>query len=208
MTVTRLNAKHRRIAARLLLATAVCLFALHLLFLLTKNAAHASEQRYLMQSLQQVLPPDFQWDNDLLASRQTLPDHTGEIHNTVYIACQNGQVRYQLLQIDSEKGYNGRITLLLAIDVQQQRISRLRPLFHRETPGLGDAIEPENSDWLQQFALPLATPARAMELRQDGGQIDAIAGATITSRAVANAIQAQLFSRKLSFRTDCQPKHL
>ncbi len=82
----------------------------------------------------------------------------------------------------------------------------LRPLFHLETPGLGDQIDTDKSDWLQQFILPLNTE-KTLRVDKDGGDIDAITGATITSRAVSNLLNRDIFNRDLSaFNTLCHAK--
>lgn len=183
----RLTPQHRQTAGRLLLAAAVCLFSIHALFLLTENAAIVGEKRHLTQALQQVLPSDATWDNDMLATQQLLGG------NMVYWACQDGQPRYRIVEISTKNGYNGLIKLLVSVHLEQRRIMRIHPLFHQETPGLGDNIEPKKSNWLQQFTQPLSTPQSSLTLRQDGGTIDSIAGATMTARAVTKAIATDGF---------------
>ena len=93
--------------------------------------------------------------------------------------------------VSAPQGYNGPIELLVGIR-PDATISAVRVLRHRETPGLGDAIEMEKSDWIQQFAeKSLGNPA-VWALEVDGGSFDAITGATVTPRAVVAAIAAVL----------------
>lgn len=179
--MTPLKSVHKRTAKRLLLATAVCLLGIHALFLLTKGNAKRSEQQHLVTALQRVLPRDTRWDNDLLTSQTT---QNGQ---TAYWACQGKEPRYHIIEFSTQRGYNGLIRLLLSIDLQQSHVSQVRPLFHQETPGLGDQIAPNKSDWLKQFTLPLPIK-QPLKLRRDGGNIDSIAGATITARAVTHAV--------------------
>ncbi len=88
-------------------------------------------------------------------------------------------------------GYNGPIELLIGLTPSGD-IIRARVMLHRETPGLGDAIEAEKSDWLQQFEnRNLENPAN-WALAVDGGPFDALTGATITPRAVVAALEAVL----------------
>ena len=65
---------------------------------------------------------------------------------------------------------------------------------HKETPGLGDKIEFEKSDWLLQFnETSLSSPDRANWLiRRDGGGLDQLTGASITPRAIIKAIKETL----------------
>lgn len=182
--MTAITARQWYTARRLLVAAAVCLFGIHALFLLTESAEKRSEKRHLINALQGVLPPHFDWDNDLLGSQSSRDNRT------LYWACQTGLPRYQIVEFSTHHGYNGLIKLIMAVDIQQASITRIRPLFHQETPGLGDQIEPNKSDWLLQFNLALP-PQKRLSIRRDGGDIDSIAGATITARAITDAIAQQ-----------------
>jgi len=67
----------------------------------------------------------------------------------------------------------------------------VRVLAHRETPGLGDVIEADRSDWIRGFAGRALgdPPLSAWALRRDGGAFDQFTGATITPRAVVRAVR-------------------
>ena len=98
-----------------------------------------------------------------------------------------------VLPITALRGYSGPIQLLLALD-QQQRIVGVRAIEHRETPGLGDRIETRKSDWMLAFNGlrydDLAPDDWAVQ--NDGGQFDSFTGATITPRAVVDALKETL----------------
>ena len=98
-----------------------------------------------------------------------------------------------VLPITALHGYSGPIQLLLALD-QQQRIVGVRAIEHRETPGLGDQIETRKSDWMLAFNGlrydDLAPDDWAVQ--NDGGQFDSFTGATITPRAVVDALKETL----------------
>jgi electron transport complex protein RnfG len=65
---------------------------------------------------------------------------------------------------------------------------------HRETPGLGDAIERDRSNWIEGFTgRRLDAPVLAnWRVRKDGGEFDAITGATVTPRAIVEAVRNTL----------------
>ena len=65
---------------------------------------------------------------------------------------------------------------------------------HRETKGLGDAIETAKSDWILQFdGKALNAPLTELwAIEQDEGNFDSISGATVTSRAVVGAVKSTL----------------
>lgn len=87
------------------------------------------------------------------------------------------------------EGYNGDIRLLMAMDANA-RVLGVRVLEHRETPGLGDFIDARRSPWISGFAgLDLHQPPAAQwALRRDGGAFDGFTGASISPRAVVDAI--------------------
>jgi len=107
-----------------------------------------------------------------------------------YRARMNAQPVATAITTLAPDGYVGSIRLLVGIDAQGRLIG-VRALEHRETPGLGDKIEREKSNWIAQFeGRQLA--ASNWQLQRDGGDFDHISGATITSRAVLNAIRRTL----------------
>jgi len=91
------------------------------------------------------------------------------------------------------RGYNGDIELVIGIAYDGTLLG-VRTLRHRETPGLGDGIDQDNSGWINGFTgLSLDSPPQeAWVVRADGGMIDHISGATISSRGVVNAVRKTL----------------
>lgn len=92
-------------------------------------------------------------------------------------------------------GYGGDVGLMIGINLDSDQVVAARVTTHAETPGLG-ARAKDDPEFVSQFAeKPLDTN---FGLKPDGGTIDAMSGATITSRAVAlAAIQAQDLYKKL-----------
>ena len=79
------------------------------------------------------------------------------------------------------RGYGGDVVVLVGLD-KDLRVVAVRVLEQKETPGLGTkATEPP---FLRQFK---GLRAEDLKLRRYGGKVDAITGATITSRAVTEA---------------------
>lgn len=108
-----------------------------------------------------------------------------------YLAMLNSKPSVVLLPVTA-RGYNGEIQLLVAIDTHGRLIGS-KVLVHRETAGLGDRIEASRSAWLSGFkGMTLNDKATRWTLVADGGQFDQMTGATITSRAVREALQRAL----------------
>ncbi len=86
-------------------------------------------------------------------------------------------------------GYNGNIELLIAINYDGI-LAGVRVVVHKETPGLGDAIEENRSDWITKFkSRSLTNPDnKGWAVKRDGGVFDQFTGATITPRAIVKAV--------------------
>ncbi|MGD9062068.1 MAG: FMN-binding protein, partial [Desulfobacterales bacterium] len=84
----------------------------------------------------------------------------------------------------SGKGYGGDVGLMVGIDVTNNQIVGVGVTTHAETPGMGAKAQTDPSFVAQFRELPLDQP---VNVTTDGGNINAISGATITSRAVTSA---------------------
>lgn len=120
-------------------------------------------------------------DPALLGSEKPMP---------VYRARFDGQPVAAVLTAIAPNGFSGLITVLVGISIDGN-ITGVRVIEHRETPGLGDRIEVGKSDWILGFlGLQSADPLTdEWTVRRDGGSFDQITGATVTSRAVLQAVR-------------------
>ena len=91
------------------------------------------------------------------------------------------------------RGYGGPIRLLVGID-RDGVVTGVRVVAEQETPGIGDRIRADRSDWIGIFAgTSREAPAAAgWQVRKEGGAFDAIAGATVSSRAVIRQVRRAL----------------
>ena len=80
-------------------------------------------------------------------------------------------------------GYGGDITLMVGFKADKRTVISYKVLAAAETPGLGMKLK--TPEFAGQFA---GKDGRTLKVRKDGGEIEAITSATITSRAVCNAI--------------------
>ncbi len=154
-----------------------------------------NEYQALLQSLNALVPPTSH-DNDIandtieVTSRELLGSKKP---NTVYLARMKEIPIAAVITTIAPDGYNGAIKLLVAINYDGT-ISGVRVLSHRETPGLGDSIEVERSNWINNFrGLSLQTPDDlGWRVQKDGGIFDQFTGATVTPRAVVKAVHNAL----------------
>lgn len=184
-----------RNAVILAVMAAICSGLVALTYVGTKARIAANEKAYIEQSLEPALA-GILYDNDLIASTLTLaPPHglPGRDAAVLYRVLAAGEPVAALFVVSADDGFVGPIRLLIGVEVDGV-ISGVRVVSHRETPGIGDLIDDTRSDWILQFAqTSLAEPDRSVwKVRRDGGVIDQLSGASITSRAVVNAIRETL----------------
>lgn len=140
--------------------------------------------------------PQAAYDNNLLADAVTLPPSQtlGLDEDTrLWRARKDGAPTALVFEAAAPNGYSGRIGLILAVDVDGKLIA-VRVTAHKETPGLGDYIDPKKDrnkarPWITQFSqLGFdSVPSEKWRVKKDGGRFDQMSGATISARAVTNA---------------------
>lgn len=197
------DAPAERSATHIALRTALILLVFMLTFTALMASVHeltaprvaANAQAEKLRLIAVVLAPTF-YDNALLDDAITLPPISalGTTENTqLYRARKNGQPAALVFEAVAPDGYAGKINLLLAV-AHTGELLALRVTQHKETPGLGDYIDPKKDrnkthPWINQFdhlGFDLV-PAEKWRVKKDGGHFDQMAGATISARAVTNA---------------------
>ena len=164
-------------------------------FDVTEAPIAASEKKALLRNLHELIPPKLH-DNDLFNDIVTVVDKNLLGTNKplrVFRARLNGKPVALALEAVAPEGYGGNIFLLVAIHHDGSLIG-VRVSKHKETPGLGDAIEIERSDWITGFNnKSLSNPEeKAWRVEKDGGEFDQFTGATITPRAIVKAVHRAL----------------
>lgn len=180
-----------------------------LTFSQTEDDIRYNEKLTLLRKLNTIVPADA-YDNDLLLDTLTIKPQAllGTDEDTlVYRARNKGENVAVVFSSIAPNGYNGPINLLVGV-YADGRLAGVRVVKHRETPGLGDAVSVTHSDWILGFDNKSLTDpvAQQWKVKRDGGIFDQFTGATITPRAVVEAVhnaliyfdnnQVQLFGKE------------
>lgn len=162
---------------------------------LTKDKIIENQAMMLLQALNEVIPAE-RYDNNLVKSKIILPpEKTGFAADTpVFLATLKGKPTTAIFEVTTFKGYSGAITILIGINADDHKVSGVRIVEHKETPGLGDKMETRKSDWVLAFnGKSLSnTDLHDWKVKKDGGKFDQFTGATITPRAIVNAVKSTL----------------
>ena len=161
---------------------------------LTAERIAKNHEAARLRSLNEVIPSE-RYDNEILEDVITLHDESlvekYKVH--VYRARMQGKPVAAVFETVAPEGYAGPIKLLVGINVDGT-VAGVRVLQHKETPGLGDAIEVERSDWILGFnnkSLNNPSPSQ-WGVKRDGGVFDQFTGATITPRLVVKSVKESL----------------
>lgn len=160
--------------------------ALATVYSATKKPIAEARFKKKMNAISEVLP-GFDGTKDVLDEIKWMPDD-GKDSLTVYLALRDGELLGSAVETYTDIAYSGRFTIMVGFDPQGV-ISGTAVLQMSETPGLGDKIDKnKNADFSGQFIEK--DPANfKLKVKKDGGDVDAITAATISSRAFCDATE-------------------
>lgn len=168
-------------ALRLSLICAIAAFALANVAEITRKPIAAAEARAQREAVEAVLPSFARLTID------TLQTDTGD-PALYFSGVDDTGPTGTAFKSTSGLGYSGEIEIMMGVNLEG-KISGVRILRHAETPGLGaNYAAPQ---MLDEFYKDRATDSN-WKLKKDGGEVDAVTGATVTGRAIADAIETGL----------------
>lgn len=163
----------------LLLISAVMAAALGFVYSVTKEPIEKANKAKEIQAIKEVLPA---FDNDPTAEMKSIDGLT------FYPATKDGKSVGVAVKTFTDKGFSGRFDLMVGFNPDGS-VNNTVVLDQKETPGLGTKMkEPKFKDQFNK--LNIATlKDKQLKVKKDGGNIDAITAATITSRAFCDGVQ-------------------
>ena len=180
-----------RLALTLLAITAIMAAALAGVNKLTQGRIAAVEQEKKDQAIRAVM----KWGKE--ASEVPFSDDTGLVKKVYrseqyYYGCEpiGGIYAYDYAVEVEVMGFDGPITMMVGIEMGHA-VCGLSIVSHSETAGLG-AVAAADSEAGKAFRSQFAYRSEAVAVTKDGGDVDAITGATVTSRAVCKGVSAAL----------------
>jgi electron transport complex protein RnfG len=120
--------------------------------------------------------------NNLLEDRQTVTLEGQE--QVVFVGKKDGSA-WAIAFESSGTGFGGDIGVMVGFDLEKDVLTGIGILTHQETPGLGARItEPAFTDGFK--GKPLTA---VFKVKKDNGEVDAVSGATYSSRGVCAAVE-------------------
>ena len=145
--------------------------------LLTAERIDAINAEKLAAAMEQVLPADSYTEVEYKGNDTRIMNvyKAGNVGHTVKVAVGGSQ---------------GTIELIVGVDADGA-VSGISIVSHSETPGLG-AVAAQANDKGQAFRDQFVGQSGTVSVTKDGGQIEALSGATVSSRAICDAATAAL----------------
>ena|SRR4030042_2983653 len=150
--------------------------ALTLVYLKTKEPIEAASIQKEINSVKQVLP---EFDGN---PTENIIEKDGV---KIYYPYKQNQIVGFAIKTFTNKGFGGKIELMAGF-LPDGTIYNITVLQHKETPGLGTKMTDEK--FKSQF-LGKNPENYYLKVKKDGGKVDAITAATVSSRAYCDAIQ-------------------
>lgn len=121
-------------------------------------------------------------ENDPVEDRFKIKD--GEEERTVFVGVFGGNADTVVLESEAA-GFADKVGMVVAINMTDETMRGIAVTTHKETPGLGANAKDDPGFAAQFVGKPAAVPVK---VSKDGGNISALSGATITSRAVCAGV--------------------
>lgn len=146
----------------------------------------------MVRSLNIILP---QYDNNPIADVYKFKAEFAKDSMAIYPALRDSAFVGAAVTGTSDKGYSGIVRLMVGFE-PDGTIKNIAVLEQKETPGLGTKMKGEK--FLRQFRGKNPS-SFDLKVEKDGGEVDALAGATISTRAFSEATQ-QAYDAYLEYR--------
>ena len=166
----------------LVLVTLVAAISMGYVFQWTKGPIAEARLAKQLKAIEAVVK---EYDNNPVLEKYKVATPDGMDSLEFFPAKAKGELIGMAVKTHSSKGYSGEIWLMVGFSTTGD-IQHVFVVEHRETPGLGSKMT--DSKFYQQF-IGKNPEQMKLKVKKDGGDVDAISGATISSRAFADAVQ-------------------
>jgi len=152
------------------------------IYQLTLPAVQRNALAAEVSAISEIFGTDF--DNNPIEEKTIIPTKNSPKEINVY-PLRKGDTIYALaVKSYTNKGFGGELEIMTGFYIDGT-MAGYKVLNHKETPGLGSKIM-ENK-FISQF-IGIKFDGKKLKLKKDGGQIDGITSATISSKALLDAV--------------------
>lgn len=151
---------------------------------LTAGPIEAAKEAKQVNAIRQVIPGEFDNDPNADVWKMQTPDG-GELE--FYPAKKNGELVGTAVKTYTNNGFGGKVWLMVGFN-PDGTVSNYSVLEHKETPGLGSKMDVWFGKDGKGNIVGKNPGTTGLKVSKDGGDVDAITAATISSRAFLDAV--------------------
>ena len=155
--------------------------ALGFVYEATKGPIADAKMKQKSEAIKKVVP---EYNNSPLDTKKLVDIDGGQV--IVYEAKMDSVIEGYAVESFTNKGFGGTVKIMVGF-TPDGSVYDISVLEHKETPGLGDKMEAQKSSFSSQFKGKNLS-AFTLKVKKDGGDVDAITAATISSRAFCDAL--------------------
>lgn len=163
------------------LVTAIMGVILGYVYEITKAPIANVQKEKINRTIQEVVP---EFDSLSNSYKVAALDDTDSL--TFYDCYQQGAWVGTAIETFDKNGFGGLINIMVGFDTAGN-IIKTATLKHSETPGLGEKMDNKKSKFSEQF-FGKNPETFKLVVKKDGGDVDAITAATISSRAYCRSL--------------------
>lgn len=149
---------------------------------LTLPAVTENLKKAEVEAISDIFGDEF--DNNPIAEKTAVPMKKGIKELNIYPLRKQDMIYAIAVKSYTNKGFGGELEIMTGFYINGT-MAGYKVLNHKETPGLGSKIM--ENEFMSQF-IGLKIEGGKLKLRKDGGQIDGITSATISSKALLDAV--------------------
>lgn len=180
--MAKLESSFKNMVLSLFLVTFIASAALGMVYELTKEPIRLVEINNINNAISKIIP---EYDNNPYEDMFKVASDGDSL--VFYPAILQNENVGMAVETWTMKGFGGLVKLMVGFDMEG-KILDIVVLQHAETPGLGDKMTKEKSDFSLQF-MGKDPSSFKLSVTKDNGDVDAITASTISSRAYCDAVK-------------------
>lgn len=175
-----------KMAIVLTIVSSIAAASLAKIYDITKGPIAEAKRQEMLRAIKTVLPEyDNEPDQDIIELISGKDKKGNDVKTTFYRGRKNGAIIGTAFKTSTTEGYSGLIEVMVGVD-PTGTISAIEVISHAETPGLGDKI---TFTWFEDMYKGKNLKNTKWAVKKDGGDFDQLTGATISPRAVTQAVK-------------------
>lgn len=147
----------------------------------TKDIISQNESHGIKGKLKSLLPPEAKEKGVKINCYNIKTNKLIGNNQQLFVASKDLEIRGYVLTYSTSLGYSDPLVMIAGF-TKDKKVYKADIKFSQETPGLGDKVDRDHGDFLDQFNDKKISEAN-WDVKKYGGDFDFITGSTVTSRA-------------------------